>query len=284
MVKSFFDIEEVKGDIEMVNTTIETTTEKEVKLYNELSEKNKYLLEKYGPSLFNSVWHGTEIRSRAGGMTHNMQKNESEWDIESVDDNTLLKLLELFSVKGDVVLDPFAGYLNSSRVIYSSGRKLIANDINSMYIEKSREEYNKYKGLHDYVIEPMFMIGDAYQTLTSLPTESVDMILTVLPTRSRESSGGYPANFESLMSEFHRVLKKDKMVVVILRDEVKGFAGLETFLPTVTTIMRSRFNLQFLNVMVREDNEGGLGAGSISFQYHKMFFKTHYYIVGGEKS
>ncbi len=264
----------------------ESSPDKEVKVHGKEYEKNSFLLKTYGVKLFNSVWYGSEVRSRAGGMTHNMKSNVSEWDSESVDDTTIQKLLDLFSEPGDIILDPFAGYLNSSKVIYSSGRKLIANDINLAYIEKSRADYNKYTGLFTDTPEPTFLIGDADKSIEKIATESVDMVLTVLPTKERHLLGNYPYNLPKIMDEIHRVLKTDKIATFIFRDESKGFKETLSSLDVIVGTVKSKFNLQFINVLVLDDPEdetNGIENGSIALQWHKMFYKNHYYIVGVEK-
>ncbi len=284
-----FEVQSVNQEFEMskvVATKAETSPDKEVKMHEKESEKNKMLLKKYGPKLFNSVWYGSEVRSRTGGITHNMKANTSEWDTESVDDITIQKLLDLYTEPNDVVLDPFAGYLNSSKVIYSSGRKLIANDINLAYIGRSQDDYNKYTGLFTDIPEARFLTGDADKTLETLETESVDMVLTVLPTKERHLLGKYPYNFPKILDEIHRVLKTSKIAVFIFRDESRGFKELITFVDTVVNQVKSKFNLQFINILVLDDPEdetNGIENGSISLQWHKMFYKNFYYIVGVEK-
>ncbi len=271
---------------QIIDTRAETTPEKEVRLHQEESLKNKYILNTYGPKIYNSVWYGVERRQRAGGVTHNMKANVNEWDTESVDELTILKLLDLYTNKGDVVLDPFAGYLNSSKVIYSNGRKLIANDINSAFIQRSKEDYDKYIGLNDHTEEATFLTGDADKSLEQLHTESVDMVLTVLPTKERHLLGNYPYNFEKIMNQIQRLLKNDKMAVFILRDESRGFKETITFMDIVLPQIKAKLNLQFINILALDDKDDpkmGVDNGSISLQWHKMFYKNHYYIIGAEK-
>ncbi len=286
--KSFFDeFNTTTSETTQIQTTkSETSPEKEVRLHKEESDKNNTILKKYGNKIYNSVWYGEEVRVRTGGIIHNMKANVSEWDTESVDEQTLLKLLDLYTKPGDVVLDPFAGYLNSGKVIYSSGRKLIANDINSNYIGRLRADYDKYIGMHTDTPEVTFLTGDADKSLEAIKTESVDMVLTVLPTKERHLNGNYPYNLEKITNEIQRLLKKEKMAVFILRDESKGFKETLTFLDVVLPLVKAKFNLQFINVLVLddpEDEDSGIENGSISLQWHKMFYKNHYYIIGVEK-
>jgi len=287
IVKRSFDdfgVTSEKTQIEITKT--ESTAEKELKTFQIESEKNKMIIRKYGAKIFNSVWYGQEVRVRVGGITHNMQANTNEWDVESVDEITLEKLLDLYTDKGDVILDPFVGYLNSGKVIYRNDRKLIANDINPIFIKKLKDEYNKHVNLHTGLEEPTFLVGDAEVNLENIPNESVDMVLTVLPTKERHLLGNYPYNFEKIINQIQRVLKQDKMAVFLLRDESNGLKETISFFDTILSAIKAKLNLQFINILALDDPEderNNVEKGSISFQWHKMFYKNHYYIIGAEK-
>jgi site-specific DNA-methyltransferase (adenine-specific) len=135
------------------------------------------------------------------------------------------RLIKLFSLFGETVLDPFAGIGTTARVSLELGRKAIAVDQNPAYAERiiraCEGVESAPEGAYDVVC------GDA-RTLTGIESETVGLAVTSPPYWNKADYGEsdinlgnistYPAFIESLRPAFEecfRVLAPGRKFCVV---------------------------------------------------------------------
>lgn len=123
----------------------------------------------------------------------------------------------------DVFMDPFCGHgaipIQRLFIPNCNYQKIIASDSNSMLISGLRSKLSrlaKKKKIINFSIENFDALN-----LKSLSNNSIDKIVTDPPWGLRASKIDDIEKFQnSMMHEFHRVLTKDSMVVILAKKEI----------------------------------------------------------------
>jgi len=87
------------------------------------------------------------------------------------------KLIQMFTKKDMIVLDPFVGSGTTCIASYNLGRKGIGIDLNSDYYDLAKERFQK-KGMNEE-IDYNFIVGDSLQVIKDLV--EIDYIITSPP-------------------------------------------------------------------------------------------------------
>lgn len=135
-----------------------------------------------------------------------------------------MRLIKLFSLHGEVVLDPFAGVGTTGKVALELGRSTVAVEQNPAYAERiirACEDVNEPDGSYDVVC------GDA-RTLTGIDDGTIGLAVTSPPYWNKADYGEseinlgnmatYPAFIESLRPAFEecfRVLAPGRKFCVV---------------------------------------------------------------------
>lgn len=134
------------------------------------------------------------------------------------------RLIKLFSLHGEQILDPFAGVGTTARVALELGRSAVAVEQNPTYAERI---IRACEGVDDAVGAYDVVCGDA-RTLTGIEDESIGLAVTSPPYWNKADYGDseinlgsistYPAFIESLrpaFAECFRVLAPGRKFCVV---------------------------------------------------------------------
>lgn len=183
----------------------------------------------------------------------------SVWDIVKSKEETKLRhpamfpielcrrLIEIYTKKGDVVLDPFVGSGSAIIAARNMERKGIGFDINPDFVELTKKRLAQRKLVQLNVEEPDIYCDDAINLLKYVKPKSIDLVITSPPywnihTRKRtadykkprpystlERDLGNITDFDEFMKELksvfekvHIVLKHGKRCVIIVMDIRQG--------------------------------------------------------------
>ncbi len=157
------------------------------------------------------------------------------------------RLIEIYTKKGDIVLDPFMGSGSAIVAARDLERKGIGFDINPDFVGLARKRLSQQKLIKLDVEEPDIYCEDAINLLRYVKPESVDFVVTSPPywnihTRNRtadykeprpysrlERDLGNTTNFndfmldlKSVFQKVYTVLKYGKRCVIIVMDIRQG--------------------------------------------------------------
>lgn len=157
------------------------------------------------------------------------------------------RLIEIFSRKGDLVLDPFLGSGTTAIVAYILGRRGVGIELSSKYADLAKERVRNIQlnlvTRSKELIDPKIFNGDVFEIEKLLSPNSVDLIITSPPywdilterrsadrkkikkySDSKDDLGNihnYEEFIETLgkaFSEIYKLLKGGKYCVVIVMD------------------------------------------------------------------
>lgn len=92
------------------------------------------------------------------------------------------RLIRFFTKKGDLVLDPFVGVGSTLKACAIEGRRGVGFELNAKYVKLARARLRKeLPEVHESYSEQSVRQGDARALARSLPTDSVDFVVTSPP-------------------------------------------------------------------------------------------------------
>jgi DNA modification methylase len=153
----------------------------------------------------------------------------SIWDIAKTPEESKLKhpamfpmelcsrLIDIYTKKGDVVLDPFLGSGSTVVVAKDKKRKGIGFDINPAFIKLAKKRLSQQKLLDVNVIEPEVYCDDAKNILKYVQPCSVDLTITSPPywnihTRKRTVDLKKPRPYSDLDRDLGNIEDLDKFM------------------------------------------------------------------------
>ncbi len=212
------------------------------------------------------------------------------------------RLMEIYTKKGDVVLDPFMGSGSAIIVARDMERKGIGFDINPDFVELTKKRLSQQKLVHLGIEEPNIYCEDANNLLKHVKPSSVDLVITSPPywnihTRKRtadykeprpysslEKDLGNIPNFsefmkelKSIFSKVHSVLKDAKRCVIIVMDIRQG----SQFIPFHIHISNMMAEIGFLleDIIVWDRRKEYSNLRPLGYPYVFIVNKVHEYIL-----
>jgi site-specific DNA-methyltransferase (adenine-specific) len=211
------------------------------------------------------------------------------------------RLIKLFSLYGEVVLDPFAGIGTTTRAALEQGRSAVAVEQSPHYVDRIRSDCAQLQ--IDAEGELQIIQGDARE-LGALQDDSVGLAITSPPYWNKADYGVGPANLGSIPSyrdfigalrpaftECYRVLAPGrKLCVVTANVNQHTDHGLLTFpLAADITILLREIGFVLINELIwSKDGTGGRWGswgdqrpifGSYPYPPNFLFKNVHEYIV-----
>jgi len=211
------------------------------------------------------------------------------------------RLIEIYTKKGDVVLDPFMGSGSAIIAARDLGRKGIGFDINSDFVKLTKERLSQQK-LIPLGEDPDFYCEDATNLLEYVKPNSVDLVITSPPywnihTRKRTADYKEPRPYSSLerdlgnISDFnkfmdelksifekvHTVLKSGKRCIVIVMDIREG----SHFIPFHINIINMMAEIGFIleDIIIWDRRKEYSNLRPLGYPYVFIVNKVHEYIL-----
>jgi len=238
----------------------------------------------------------------------------SIWDIIKSKEETKLKhpamfpvelckrLIEIYTKKGDVVLDPFMGSGSAIVAARDLERKGIGFDINPDFIELARKRVSQQKLIRLGVEDPSIYCEDAKNLLKYVAPNSVDLVITSPPywnihTRKRTADYKEPRPYSSLerdlgnISDFnkfmdelksifknvHVVLKSGKRCIIVVMDIRQGSQFIPFHMNIVDMMTEIGFILEDIIIWDRRKEYSNLRP--LGYPYVFIVNKVHEYIL-----
>lgn len=212
------------------------------------------------------------------------------------------RLIEIYTKKGDVVLDPFLGSGSTIVAAKDLERVGIGVEVNPEYVKLVKKRLSQQKLTQTNVKEPKVYLDDAINIDKILPKESVDFVLTSPPYWSihkrkrtadykesrpyselKEDIGNiedYSAFFKTLGKIFlgvHKVMKPGKKCVVIVMDiRVKS-----DFFPFHIDVIDKMKKLGFIldDIIIWDRKQEYSNLRPLGYPYVFIVNKIHEYIL-----
>ena len=106
------------------------------------------------------------------------------------------RLIRMFSFLGETVLDPFSGMATTGKAAIKSGRKYVGFEVNSEYLELSRNRINDFANeekitINDGIVD---LRNQSCMNMDSIPDDSVGIVVTSPPYWNKADYGNYEDN------------------------------------------------------------------------------------------
>ena len=268
MTNTFDNFENENIDLNKINIKANidrSKRNKEIIIHEEENIKNEQLIRKYKSGIFSSIWYGNEIKEKINKI-----------NVKTIDDNSIMKLIDLYSNENDTCLNLFTRS-NVVKLIYQTKRKLINIDRIDIDSNSLQNEYKKYSLIYSDTIEPLFYNGNIFEIFQKINSESIDFFITTL-TEINE-------NYNKIISEIDRILKKNKIAIFIFKDSYQGMLNINTILDVILSEIKKQLNLSlmFVRILNVTQKENDLDRNALIYQWYNMCHTDHYYIIGVEK-
>jgi DNA modification methylase len=269
--------------VKLMNDQVQTALKKKERL-NELNGKT---WEKYSIS----IWDVTKSREEI------KLKHPAMFPME-----LCRRLIEIYTKKGDVVLDPFMGSGSAIIAARDLERKGIGFDVNPDFVELAKKRISQQKLVNLGIEDPEIYCEDSKNLLKYVKPNSVDLVITSPPywnihTRKRtadykeprpysslESDLGNIADFDVFMRELkfvfekvHMVLKSGKHCVVIVMDIRQGAKFIPFHMSVTNMMMEIGFLLEDIIIWDRKKEYSNLRP--LGYPYVFIVNKVHEYIL-----
>jgi len=238
----------------------------------------------------------------------------SIWDIIKTPEENKLKhpamfpaelckrLIEIYTKKGDVVLDPFMGSGSAIIMARDMERKGIGFDVNPDFLDLTESRLAQRKIIQLDVEEPDIYCEDATNLLKFVEPNSVDFVLTSPPywnihTRKRTADYKKPRPYsglkrdignitdfnefmielKSIFQKVHTVLKHGKRCIVIVMDIRQG----SRFFPLHMDVsnMMKEIGFVFEDIMIWDRKQEYSNLRPLGYPYVFIVNKIHEYIL-----
>ncbi|MEM3105241.1 MAG: site-specific DNA-methyltransferase [Candidatus Bathyarchaeia archaeon] len=212
------------------------------------------------------------------------------------------RLIEIYTKKGDVVLDPFMGSGSAIVAARDLERKGIGFDINPDFVKLAKKRISQQKLIRLGVEDPDIYCEDAKNLLMYVKPNSVDLVITSPPywnihTRKRTADYKEPRPYSSLerdlgnISDFNKfmeelksifekvyaVLKNGKRCIVIVMDIRQG----SQFIPFHMCVANMMAEIGFLleDIIIWDRRKEYSNLRPLGYPYVFIVNKVHEYIL-----
>jgi DNA modification methylase len=212
------------------------------------------------------------------------------------------RLIEIYTRKGDVILDPFMGSGSAIIVARDMERKGIGFEINPEFVNLAKRRLSQQKLVQLTTEEPDIYCEDAINLLKYVKPSSVDLVITSPPywnihTRKRtadykrprpystlERDLGNISDYDTFMRELkaifekvHFVLKHGKRCVIIVMDIRQGSQFYPFHMSVCNMMKETGFVLEDIIIWDRRKEYSNLRP--LGFPYVFIVNKVHEYIL-----
>mgnify|MGYP001074944106 CR=1 FL=1 len=238
----------------------------------------------------------------------------SVWDITKTPNETKLRhpamfpvelckrLIQIYTKKGDTILDPFMG--SGSAIVASEDleRKSIGIDVNPDFVKLAKSRLSQQKLLTSNIVEPEIYCADAAKLLDYVKPSSVDLVITSPPywmIHKRKRSADYKESrpystlekdlgnidsYDQFMSalmeifgKVHQALKPTKRCIVIVMDIRVQSRFIPFHMDIANMMEKIGFVLEDIIVWDRRKEYSNLRP--LGFPYVFVVNKVHEYIL-----
>lgn len=212
------------------------------------------------------------------------------------------RLLEIYTRKGDIVLDPMMGSGSAVIMARDMERKGIGFDINPDFVDLAKKRLSQQKLIQLAIEEPDIYCEDAINLLKYVKPNSVDFVVTSPPywnihTRKRtadykkprpystlERDLGNITTFDDFMNELksvfqkvHTVLKYGKKCVIVVMDIRQGSKFFPFHMDISNMMTEIGFVLEDIIIWDRKKEYSNLRP--LGYPYVFIVNKIHEYIL-----
>lgn len=212
------------------------------------------------------------------------------------------RFIEIYTKKGDVVLDPFMGSGSAVVAARDLERRGIGFDINPDFVQLAKKRISQQKLIRLGVENSDIYCEDAKNLLKYVKPNSVDLVITSPPywnihTRKRtadykeprpysnlERDLGNISDFNEFMDELkyifekvHRALKSGKRCIVIVMDIRQGSQFIPFHINIVNMMTEIGFTLEDIIIWDRRKEYSNLRP--LGYPYVFIVNKVHEYIL-----
>jgi len=212
------------------------------------------------------------------------------------------RLIDVYTKKGDVILDPFMGSGSTLVVAKDKERKGIGFDINPTFVKLAKKRLSQQKLVDVGAVESEVYCDDARNLLKYVKSSSVDLVITSPPywnihTRKRtadykesrpysdlEKDLGNIDDFNNFMTELksvfqrvYAVLKHGKKCIVVVMDIRCG----SQFIPFHVSIIDIMGQIGFVleDIMIWDRRREYNNLRPLGYPYVFIVNKVHEYIL-----
>lgn len=212
------------------------------------------------------------------------------------------RLIEIYTKKGDVVLDPMMGSGSVIVVAKDMERKGIGLDINPDFVNLARKRLSQQKLIQLRVEEPEIYCDDAINLLGYVKPNSVDFVLTSPPywnihTRKRTADykkprpysmlerdlgnisdfGKFMKELKSIFQKVHTVLRHGKRCVIVVMDIRQGSRFFPFHMDVSNMMKEIGFVLEDMIIWDRKKEYSNLRP--LGYPYVFIVNKVHEYVL-----
>lgn len=212
------------------------------------------------------------------------------------------RLIEIYTKKKDVVLDPMMGSGSSIIIARDMERKGIGFDINPEFVNLARMRLSQQKLVELEVEDPEIHCSDANNILDNVKPNSVDLVITSPPywnihTRKRSADYKEPRPYselendlgniedynvfmrklQSVFEKVHTVLKRGKRCVIVVMDIRQGSKFIPFHMSVSEMMKRIGFHLEDIIIWDRKKEYNNLRP--LGYPYVFIVNKVHEYIL-----
>jgi len=212
------------------------------------------------------------------------------------------RLIQIYTQKGDVVLDPFMGSGSAIIMARDMERKGIGFDINPNFVDLAKKRLFQQKIIQLAVEEPDIYCDDAVNLLKYVEPNSVDFVLTSPPywnihTRKRTADykkprpysvlerdlgnittfNGFMNELKTIFQKVHTVLKHGKRCVIIVMDIRQGSQFFPFHMDISNIMEKIGFVLEDIIIWDRRKEYSNLRP--LGYPYVFIVNKVHEYIL-----
>lgn len=212
------------------------------------------------------------------------------------------RLIQIYTQKGDVVLDPFMGSGSAIIMARDMDRKGIGFDINPDFVDLAKKRLFQQKIIQLAVEEPDIYCDDAVNLLKYVEPNSVDFVLTSPPywnihTRKRTADykkprpysalerdlgnittfNGFMNELKTIFQKVHTVLKHGKRCVIIVMDIRQGSQFFPFHMDVSNMMEKIGFVLEDIIIWDRRKEYSNLRP--LGYPYVFIVNKVHEYIL-----
>jgi len=240
-----------------------------------------------------------------------LEYTRSVWPFKEMESNVNVKLhpaqfsseipkrcITLYSFYGDLILDPFMGVGTTLYQAINQKRRSVGIDIDDTYVDYVKNQISNTL-IEEELYVPLVKQGDA-RSLNFIEDESIDLIVTHPPyfnvVKTSDSKGDlshfkdseyqlFLGEMGKVYDEFKRVLKEDRVAVIVTGDVIKKIDGITQQLCLHSDYINMMLNRNFIlwNIYIYETkirkSAGKPTMGSYPYP-HKLFSQiAHNYVL-----
>jgi DNA modification methylase len=224
-----------------------------------------------------SKYGSTVLNTGVQGRHHWKEKHPARFIPELPE-----RYIQLFSHKGETVLDPFCGSGTTNVVAKGLARNSIGIDVNPRSAHMTIDRLQKAVSPSGEITKHLMITGDSAEMLKLFPEGAIDLIVTSPPYMDvKDYKHDHPAQLGNvhsypdfldamtdIFSECQRVLKPDGFMVVNTQDYFSSTRTAPLHIGYVIRCLPLGFRLVNINIYILNYSSGG----RLVFGYPKSYY------------